>query len=433
MGRRGQAVAGLALLAAFWALPVPRFPGTWSPVLLARDGELLDAKLAADGQWRFFPDKHPPPKFEAALLVQEDRRFHLHPGVDPAALARAAWLNARRGRVVSGGSTITMQVVRLSRRNPPRTLGEKALEALLALRLEAAASKAEILALYAAHAPFGENVVGLEAASWRAFGRPPARLSWAESCLLAVLPNSPALVHHRRNRAALKAKRDRLLRALREAGRLDDVELRLALAEPLPERPRAFPHLAPHLLETLAARGRAGPPRFETTLDAPLQRAAQEIVSRRSAELRARGVANAAAVVLDVADGSPLAYVGNSRVDDYESAGFAVDVVRRPRSTGSLLKPFLFAAMLQAGELLPETLVADVPTRYDGFAPENNDRRYRGAVRAREALARSLNVPAVRLLREHGVARFHGELRALDAEVRCRIWSLKSVMAGERD
>jgi penicillin-binding protein 1C len=415
MGRSPAALTGLCAVAllSFWALPAPRFADRWSAVLLARDGAMLDAKLAEDGQWRFPPGPPLPQKLEAALLQQEDKRFYSHPGVDPLALLRAARLNLREGRVVSGGSTITMQTVRLARRNPPRRLGEKLVEAALAMRLEASASKQRILALYAAHAPFGENVVGVEAASWRFFGRAPRRLSWGESALLAVLPNSPALIHPGRNRPALKAKRDRLLRALHAAGKFDALELELALREPLPEKPRPYPHLAPHLLETLLAKRKAGPPRFETTLDASLQRAAQEIVSRRSALLAPRGIRNAAAVILDVRDGSPLAYVGNSRLDDYESSGYAVDVVQRPRSTGSLLKPFLYEAMLQAGELLPETLVADIPTQYDGFMPQNNDRRYRGAVRAKEALARSLNVPWVRLLREHGVGRFHGELKAL--------------------
>lgn len=418
MGRRGKwalaAAAALAVkAAAFWCLPVVRFPENFSAVLYARDGELLDAKIAPDGQWRFPPSGPPPEKLEAALLVQEDKRFYAHRGVDALALLRAARLNLARRRVVSGGSTLTMQVVRLARGDPPRTLSEKALEALLALRLEAALSKKEILSLYAARAPFGENVVGLEAASWRLFGRAPRRLSWAESCALAVLPNSPALIHAGRNRGVLLEKRNRLLRALRAAGKLDDLELSLALREPLPERPRSFPHAAPHLLETLAARRRGGRPLFLSTLDARLQRDVQEIVSRRSAALALRGIANAAALVVDNADGSVLAYVGNSRLGDLENSGYAVDVARRPRSPGSALKPFLYAAMMQDGELLPETLIPDVPTQYEGFMPENNDRRYRGAVRAKEALARSLNVPAVRLLREHGVARFCAQLQEL--------------------
>lgn len=415
MGRRGRWALALAAaaLAAFSAVPVARFPRTYSAVVLSREGELLDAKLAPDGQWRFPPRPGVPEKFEAAILRQEDRRFYSHPGVDPAALARALQKNLRRGRVVGGGSTISMQVIRLSRRNPPRTFAEKAREIVLALRLESALSKGEILALYAAHAPFGANVVGLEAASWRYFGRGPGRLSWAQSCLLAVLPNNPAFIHPKANRRALRARRDRLLAALKDAGVLGELDFKLALREPLPERPRAFPSLAPHLLETLLARHPGRVPRFETTLDAALQRAALEIVSRRSEALGLRGIRNAAALVVDNKDLSVLAYVGNSRLDDFESSGFAVDVAQRPRSTGSLLKPFLYAAMMQAGEILPQTLTPDLPTQFEGFMPENADRRYRGAIPAGQALARSLNVPAVRLLREHGVARFHAQLRGL--------------------
>jgi len=412
MGRRG--LWALILLgapaAAFWSLPTVRFPEVWSPALFARGGELLDAKVAADEQWRFPPSGAVAPKFEAALLVQEDKRFYAHRGVDAAALIRAAKLNLARRRVVSGGSTLTMQVVRLSRGNPRRTLLDKAYEAALALKLERTLSKKKILGLYCERAPFGENVVGLEAASWRIFGRAPERLSWAEAAALAVLPNNPAFVHAGRNRETFLKRRDRLLRALRAAGKLDDLELSLALRERLPEAPKPFPHLAPHLLATMNARRGSSRPRFDTTLDARLQKDAMELVSRRSETLADRGIKNAAAVILDNRDGSLLAYVGNSKVHDYESSGFAVDVPRQPRSTGSVLKPFLYAAMMQAGELLPETLIADIPTQYDGFTPENNDRRYRGAVRAKDALARSLNVPAVRLLREHGVARFHGEL-----------------------
>ena len=415
MGRRGRrALILLGLLGTpvitFWSLPAVRFPEVWSPALFARGGELLDARVAADGQWRFPPSSAVAPKFEAALLVQEDKRFYAHRGVDAAALIRAAKLNVARRRVVSGGSTLTMQVVRLSRRNPTRTFAEKFHEMALALKLEKTLSKKKILGLYCERAPFGENVVGLEAASWRIFGRAPERLSWAEASALAVLPNNPAFVHAGRNRETFLKKRDRLLRALRAAGKLDDLELSLALRERLPEAPRPFPHLAPHLLATLNARRGSSRPRFDTTLDARLQQDAQEIVARRSEALGNRGIKNAAAVILDNRDGSLLAYVGNSKVHDYESSGYAVDIARQPRSTGSVLKPFLYASMMQAGELLPETLIADVPTQYDGFTPENNDRRYRGAVRAKEALAKSLNVPAVRLLREHGAARFHGEL-----------------------
>ena len=214
--------AGALLLLAFWLLvPVVPFDDALSTVVLDRDGELLGASIATDGQWRFGVAGAVPDKFAAAITCFEDRRFYWHPGVDPLALARAAALNLRRGRVVSGGSTLTMQVVRLSRKGQPRTLVEKAIETTLALRLTLSLSKRQVLGLYAAYAPFGGNTVGLDAAAWRYFGREARQLSWAETATLAVLPNAPSLVHPGRNRGLLLAKRNRLLDALRDRGAID--------------------------------------------------------------------------------------------------------------------------------------------------------------------------------------------------------------------
>jgi penicillin-binding protein 1C len=199
-----------------------------------------------------------PAKFRRALLVFEDKRFETHSGVDGLAIARALRLNLRAGHVVSGGSTLTMQLARLSRGREQRDLSTKLGEALLALRIEMSYDKDEILALYAQQAPFGGNVVGLEAAAWRYFGRDPASLSWAEAATLAVLPNNPALVHLARNRERLAAKRDFLLRRLHEAGDLSALDLDLALSEPLTAEPHELPDLAPHLLDTLRAQDPRG-------------------------------------------------------------------------------------------------------------------------------------------------------------------------------
>lgn len=422
--RRLALVALIALAGAigwFWqALPTPLLPAPLSPVLLARGGELLGARLAADRQWRFPLQEALPERFAAALIHYEDRRFRHHPGIDPLALSRAAWQNLRAGRVVSGASTLSMQVIRIASGNPPRTLTAKARELLLALRLELSYGKDEILALYAQHAPFGGNLVGVETAAWRYFGRTAADLTWAEAAVLAVLPNSPGLIHPGRSRDRLQAKRDRLLHSLHAAGRLTALDLRLALAEPLPEQPRALPRWAPHLLDSLAAgRVDAGPadpagvPRWRSTLDADLQRALGEVMSREARELGDAGVHNAAALVIDNHDFSVRAYLGNSRHDDSRSRGHAIDLIQRPRSSGSVLKPLLYALMLQDGRILPQTLVADLPTQINGYAPENFDRSYRGAVPASEALALSLNIPAVRLLRRYGLPRFHAALRAM--------------------
>ncbi len=411
---RRLVLGGLVLLAglAFWsALPNPLFDSPYSPVLFSRHGKLLEARIAADQQWRFPESRQVPKKYVAALIEYEDKRFYWHPGVDPIAVARALYLNIRHHSVVSGASTITMQVIRLARGPRARTYGEKLIEMVLALRLELGYSKREILRLYASHAPFGGNVVGIEAASWRYFGRPPEDLSWAESCLLAVLPNSPALIHPGRNRDRLKAKRDRLLRALNKDGRLGATDLKLALLEPLPRAPLPFPHYAPHLLDTLYARAGGHTYRFDSTIDRGLQRSVNRIVHEHMTGLRSEGIDNAAVVVVDNRTMETLAYVGNSDGIRQDDSGSAVDIIQCPRSTGSILKPFLFAAKLQAGEILPDTLVPDIPTQYNGYMPQNYDRRYRGAVPAKVALAHSLNVPAVRMLQEYGVARFYDFLQ----------------------
>lgn len=413
---RNWALAGLLAGGAwYYLLPAPLFNEPSSSVLLGAGGELLGAKIAQDEQWRFPPVKKVPAKYAQALIHFEDKRFKFHPGVDPLALARSVYLNFRNKKVVSGGSTITMQVIRLSRKNPPRTYLEKLLEMALAVRLECGYGKEEVLALYAGHAPFGGNVVGLEGAAWRYFGRSPELLSWGESALLAVLPNSPSLIHPGKNRDALKAKRDALLRKLNRAGVLDELSMKLAVQEPLPGKPYPLPRVAPHLLDTLTAEN-PGNARLRTTLDAELQKSLQAVVRAYSEGMALYGVRNAAVIVADNDNFEVKAYIGNSRDlagggKDHAESGCAIDLIRKPRSTGSVLKPLLFAAMLRAGELLPSTLVPDLPTQYGNFMPQNYDRKYRGAVPARSALAQSLNVPAVRMLKQYGVPRFYDFLR----------------------
>ena len=407
-------VAGVLVLAWLLCLPRELFKGTvYSTVVESAEGELLGARIADDGQWRFPPADTVPERFATALIQFEDRHFKYHPGVDPLAIGRALKDNIKEGHTVSGGSTITMQVIRLSR-GKERTLWQKAIEAVQATRLELRYSKKKILALYASHAPFGGNVVGLEAASWRYFGRPASELSWAESATLAVLPNSPASMHPGKNRERLLNKRDRLLHRLFEHGDIDAETLEVSLEEPLPEAPLPLPNTASHYLEHFP-KGQ----RTRTGIIYHTQKAVEEACNRRSDDLAAEGIADMAAVVIDNSNGKIIAYVGNTS-PDRTRPGVQVDIAASPRSTGSILKPMLYAASLQEGTILPRTLLPDVPVNLSGFAPQNFDHEYYGAVPAAEALARSLNIPAVFLLQEYGVPRF------LDVLQKCNISTLEN-------
>ena len=400
----------LVLLYAF-SLPVVLFEHSVSTVLEDRDGRLLGAKIAADGQWRFPSSKTIPPKIEKSLLQFEDHNFYRHPGVDLLSLGRAMLQNIKARHVVSGGSTLSMQVIRLSRKDKNRSLFEKAIEIILATRLELRYTKQEILNLYCTNAPFGGNTVGIEAASWRYFGRQPTELSWAESALLAVLPNAPSLIYPGKNRSLLLAKRNRLLDQLYKAHLMDSLDWRLSLLEPIPDKPFPLQQLAPHLLSRVSAMHSGS--RFRTSLDAELQERVNQILDRHYEQLKRNGIFNASALVLEVKTGNVLAYEGNIAGSDSMNHENDVDCIQAARSTGSILKPFLFASMLDDGELIPTSLVADIPTQYGGFFPKNYDEGYDGAVPARRALARSLNVPAVRMLQQHGLEKFHFFLKKL--------------------
>lgn len=393
------------------ALPAELFHTPYSYVLEDSEGNLLSASVAADGQWRFPLTQHVSDKFAKAVVLFEDKRFYRHYGVDVLALARAIRQNLKAGKVISGGSTLTMQVIRLSRK-ASRTYLEKIIEIILATRLELSYSKDEILNLYASHAPFGGNVVGIEAAAWRYFGQSPEQLSWAEAATLAVLPNAPSLIHPGKNRQALLKKRNNLLLRLHASGYLDDLDLQLALEEPLPEKPVDFPQMARHLLD----RSRFENPttyRIRSTLQESLQRRTEQIAYDHARRLQANKIYNVAVLVAEVNSGRVLAYVGNAVADDSDDHGRQVDIVRSPRSTGSILKPFLYAAMLDEGKILSKTLLPDIPVMINGFAPKNFSLTYDGAVPADEALVRSLNIPAVHMLREYRYEKFYDLLKRL--------------------
>ncbi len=399
-------IYGLAvLLLAILVAPMPSFRAPLSTVVEADDGTLLGARVAADGQWRFPPPDSLPEKYITCLINYEDRWFRWHPGVNPVAVVKALSSNIRAGKTVRGGSTITMQVARMARGNPERTYGGKVIEMFSAVKLELFRSKKSILKLYASNAPFGGNTVGIEAAAWRYTGRGTADLTWAEAAMLAVLPNAPALIYPGRHSERLKEKRDRLLLTLVERGKIDSLTCELAMSEPLPEAPLPMPSLAPHLtgkfwLEAPGTRNR-------TNIDPLLQREASELVNRHVSSLEGNGIHNAAAVVVEVSTGNVVAWVGNSTLPDTTGRhGRDVDMITAPRSTGSIMKPFLYAGLLSSGMLLPNALIPDIPTRFQGFRPQNADFSFSGAVPAGDALARSLNIPAVRMLQMYEEERF---------------------------
>ncbi len=401
--RRHKIIASVAVLFfLFLLVPVVRFDVPFSTVVEASDGSLLGAKPATDGQWRFPVQDTLPEKFKKCIISFEDRKFYSHPGINPLAVARAIGQNLRAGKIVSGASTLSMQVVRLSRKGNRRTLWEKFLEMGLTFRLESVRSKNEILALYAAHAPFGGNVVGLEAAAWRYFGCSANQLSWGESAGLAVLPNAPSQIFPGKNNEKLKIKRDRLLHSLLTDRTIDSVTFELAVSEPLPGKPGRLPDLAHHLLNKCASP--ANRTIVKTTINRVLQLAAQRIVNQQMPQLKGNHIYNAACLVAEVKTGNILAYIGNA--DWSDPHGGAIDLIDARRSTGSILKPFLYTAMLDAGKMMPDALVPDLPLYFSGYAPQNYDLQFRGAVPASEALIRSLNVPAVFMLKNYTPVRF---------------------------
>lgn len=398
-----SAVFFILLLVYYFSLPRVLFDSPYATVIESSEGELLAAKIARDGQWRFPAQDSVPEKFKKCLVYFEDEHFYHHPGFNPVAMVKAFQQNRSAGRVVRGGSTLTQQVIRLSRQNKKRTYFEKVIEIVLATRLECRHSKEKILELYAAHAPFGGNVVGLEMASWRYFGVQSYQLSWAESATLAVLPNAPSLIYPGKNQVKLLRKRNALLLKLYHEKVIDQLTYELAVKEPLPQKPYNLPQIAPHLLQRIAKTDEGK--RIKTTVAISLQNRVNQIAQQYYNQYKQNEVHNLAIMVIDIQNRNVISYVGNSPTDkDHDKD---VDIIGAPRSTGSVLKPLLFASMLDEGELLPNTLVADIPTQISGYSPQNFNLTFDGAVPAQRALSRSLNIPSVLMLQEHGVNKFY--------------------------
>ena len=395
------------LIGYIFCLPRQLFHVPYSTVVTDRNDELLGARIASDGQWRFPPRETTPEKIKQCLITFEDKHFYHHWGVNPLSVGRAIYQNTKHKRIISGGSTLTMQTIRLAR-NESRTFGEKIIEMIWATRLEFRASKEEILSMYVSHAPFGGNVVGLDAAAWRYFGHSAEDLSWAESAMLAVLPNAPAMIHLSKGRKMLLSKRNRLLKQLLEKKIIDSSTYELAVTEPLPDEPHPLPQIAPHLVSRFYKERNGQYTR--STIDRGMQTHIEDLAERWSNEFNRSDIRNLAILVIDIPANQVIAYCGNVHFDR-KQGGNQVDVIQAPRSTGSILKPFLYYAMLQEGSLLPDMLLPDIPININGFTPQNFSMQYEGAVPASEALARSLNIPAVTMLQRYGVPKFHNFLQ----------------------
>ncbi|MFA7102350.1 MAG: penicillin-binding protein 1C, partial [Bacteroidales bacterium] len=399
----------IILVFYFFILPFRLFDVPYSTVVKDRQGEVLGVRLASDGQWRFPEGEKVPDKFRSCIITYEDQWFYFHLGINPVSVCRALYQNIKAGRVVSGASTLSMQCVRMARKKQ-RTLKEKIVEMLLSIRLETRYSKKEILSMYASHAPFGGNVVGIEAASWRYFNHRASDLSWAEAATLAVLPNAPALIHLSRNQGLLLKKRNVLLKKLYQKERITSTEYELALAENLPQNLYPLPQLAPHLVTYFYLTQQGN--HIQSTIDKNKQIELENILNQWNEDFLKKDIRHLAAMIVDLHTNEVIAYCGNVNYLK-NGEGNQVDIIRSSRSSGSLLKPLLYYISLSEGLILPHTLLADIPVNIHGFSPQNFNLQYDGAVPASEAICRSLNIPSVLLLRLYSVPKFYNFLKEI--------------------
>lgn len=411
---------GFALSEALRRLgPVPLGESvTYSPLVVDRDGKLLRPFTTADGYWRL-PAKpeEVDRRFLSMLIAYEDKRFYSHHGVDPVAMSRAAWQMLSRGRIISGGSTLTMQVARLLEPRPGRTFADKAAEMIRAVQIENRLSKEQILGLYLALAPYGGNLEGTRAASLAYFGKEPKRLSTAEAAMLVALPQAPETRRPDRAPATAKAARNRVLTLLTAKGILHPDQAKAAALEAAPEGRKPFPILAAHVAERLvrqALAAKQAPNPVETTTIARFLQEQLENLARERASALGGGV-SVAIVAVDNASGEVRAHVGGVGYFDRARAG-QMDLAESLRSPGSTLKPFIYGLAFEDGLAHPETLVDDRPARFGVYRPENFDDAFQGTVTIRLALQQSLNVPAVMLLNAIGPNRLIARMKNAGAE-----------------
>jgi penicillin-binding protein 1C len=407
----GVSLVSLIAVATVWIVSLgsaPRGEGLeYSTVVVDRNAQVLRPYATGEGRWRLPATvESVDPRYLEALIAYEDKRFFAHYGVDPRALARAAWQLLRNGRIVSGGSTLTMQVARLLEPRRERTLLVKLREIVRAIALERALDKNEILALYLGLAPYGGNLEGVRAASLAYFGKEPRRLTLGETALLVALPQSPEARRPDRFAAAARRARDRVIERIAAAGIVEPGEVAQAQAEPVAGARKPMPTLAPHAADEAVAAASARK-LHRLTIEAPLQKTLEELARDRA---RALGPDLSVAIVaVDHASGEVVARVGSADYFDVRRAG-QIDMTQAPRSPGSALKPFIYGLAFEDGLVHPETLIEDRPVRFGSYAPENFDLTYQGTVSARHALQLSLNVPAVLLLDAVHASRFTARL-----------------------
>jgi penicillin-binding protein 1C len=405
-------VASLAIAAAIWLASLPPLPFDQarqiSTTIVDRNGKLLRAFAMADGRWRLPAQvKDVDPGYLNLLLNYEDRRFRSHVGVDPLAMGRAAFQLVTRGHIVSGGSTVTMQVARLMEPRQERSVGAKLRQMVRAVQLERKLSKDQILDLYLTLAPFGGNLEGVRAASFAYFGKEPKRLSLAESALLVALPQSPEKRRLDRSPDVARAARDRVLARMVEDGRVSTDDATHARLEPVPRLRKPMPLLAPHATDQSLAIIKDSS-RIQLTLDSTIQKSLEQLAKDRALALGPD--VSVGILAMDNETGDVLAHVGSSDYFDTRRAG-QVDMTRAVRSPGSTLKPFIYGLAFEDGFVHPESLIEDRPVRYGSYAPENFDMTFQGTVTVRKALQMSLNVPAIALLDRIGSSRLTARIK----------------------
>lgn len=386
------------------------FHTDFSTVIRDRNGTLLRAFLTEDEQFRF-PlqlERKLPKKYKTAVIHYEDRKFYKHKGINLTSLGYSLYLNLKKGKRVRGGSTITMQVVRLSQKNS-RTYFNKIKEIATALKLDHQKEKDEILHLYATHAPMGGNIVGVPAACYRYFGKPMEQITWSEAALLAVLPNAPGLINTQKNRSLLKIKRDCLLRSLHESGAIDAITLETAILEAIPIT-KPLPFKAPHF--TNMVKNQRTTQEVTTTLDLSTQQTVEREVTHYHPTLLSLGIRNCAVLVCDRQTSQIRAYVGSANFHNKEQSG-NVDGILAKRSPGSLIKPILTTSLFDRGPFTPKSQIYDIPTFYGSYTPLNASKEFYGLVSLEDALIKSLNVPFIRLLNYHGIEDFYLQLKSM--------------------